>query len=344
MRTITPSRTRHLLAGIGITMIGLIVGTGCTSQPVARTPIPAASNRAMVRETAPQKPLPPQTAVDDRPFPNEQIIKQTLPGEGQFVQTYRQVGAPRIVLFVNRTLEGNIIPVTDPSPIVSVEHSRTATTGMTVDQTKRTTRDRYYTRTREKTSDHFETQGPGEYHERTAVYLKPGEYDEVWAKSLDYQAVETIMTDWIRSNGAVTVISPIMARGRLTDEQIKDLQSGRPQSTAEIARQLDADILIQLQAHPTRQTPQGVEVRMVAEAISLHGGQSIGQAVVDVPPPLDKVQINKYTRYLAAKLMDDMTQTWLNAPPPPAAEPPAPVTAIPGSPPAPSTHPAVPAP
>lgn len=339
MRIMTSSRTRPILAGIGMTLIGIIAGTGCASQPVARVAIPANSNQSMIRETAPQKPLPPQTAVDDRPFPNEQIIKQELPGEGQFVQTYRQVGAPRIVLFVNRTLEGNIIPVTDQSPLVSVEHSRTATTGMIVDRTERTTREGYYTRTREKTSDRFQTQGPGEYHERTAVYLKPGEYDEVWAKSLDYQAVETIMTDWIRSNGAVTVISPTMARGRLSDEQIKDLQSGRPQSTAEIARQLDADILIQVQAHPTRQTPQGVEVRMVAEAISLHGGQSIGQAVVDVPPPLDKMQINKYTRYLAAKLMDDMTQTWLNAPPPPSPEP---AAAAPGASPAPSTQPAAP--
>jgi hypothetical protein len=129
----------------------------------------------------------------------------------------------------------------------------------------------------------------------------------------------------------VEVVSPTMARGRLSDEQIKELQSGRPRSMAEIARQLDADVLIQVQAHPTRQTPQGLQVRMVAEAISLRGGQSIGDAVVDVPPPLDKVRINTYTRYLASKLMDDMTQTWANAPAPAAPAPSAPAGPATGS-------------
>ena len=38
------------------------------------------------------------------------------------------------------------------------------------------------------------------------------------------------------------------------------------------------------------------------------------RAAVDVQPPLDKLQANKYTRFLARKLMDGMTTTW-SAPP-----------------------------
>ena len=147
-------------------------------------------------------------------------------------------------------------------------------------------------------------------------YLHPGQYDEVDAKSLDYEAIENIMTDWVACQGQVTVISPTLARQRLSDQQARDLQSGRPQMLSEIAQQLGADVLIQVQAHPTRQTPQGLEVRLVAEAMNTKGGQSLARATVDMEPPLTKTQINRYTRWLARKLMKDMTYTW-SAPPPP---------------------------
>jgi hypothetical protein len=86
----------------------------------------------------------------------------------------------------------------------------------------------------------------------------------------------------------------------------------------ELVEQLQADVLIQVQARPTRQTRYGLEVRLIAEALNTRGGQSIGRAVVDIPPPLEKTTINKYTRFVARKLMDDMTGTWNNAPVAPA--------------------------
>src|SRR5206468_11140506 len=71
------------------------------------------------------------------------------------------------------------------------------------------------------------------------------------------------------------------------------------------------------QAHPTRQAVDApMNIRVIVEAMNTRGGQSLGRAVVDIPPPLDKPQINRFTRYLARKLMDDMTAAWL-APPPP---------------------------
>jgi pyruvate/2-oxoglutarate dehydrogenase complex dihydrolipoamide acyltransferase (E2) component len=75
-----------------------------------------------------------------------------------------------------------------------------------------------------------------------------------------------------------------------------------------------------------------LEFRIVAEAINTKGGESLARAVVDVPPPLEKTTINKYTRFLSRKLMDGMMSAWLvpasaqqqeQPAPPPAAQAPA---------------------
>jgi hypothetical protein len=56
----------------------------------------------------------------------------------------------------------------------------------------------------------------------------------------------------------------------------------------------------------------------MAEAMNTRGGQSLGRAVADVPPPLEGPAINSVTRYLSRKLMDEMMATW-SSPPPAAA-------------------------
>jgi hypothetical protein len=213
-------------------------------------PVPS-QDQASVRESDPAKPLPPpqhHAGFDDAPpFDDVPLVNQRPPEQSAFVDAYRRVGSPRITLFVNRTLEGKMIPVNQDD--------------------------------------------------------------------LQYGAVENIMTDWLAANGQVTVISPTLAQQRLSDQQVKELQEARPQAQSEVAQQLGADVLIQVQAHPARQTSNGQEVRLVAEAMNTRGGQSIGRAVVDVPPPLEKTTINRYTRFLARKIMADMTDSWL-APPP----------------------------
>ncbi|MDB5356215.1 MAG: hypothetical protein JWN24_2668 [Phycisphaerales bacterium] len=167
--------------------------------------------------------------------------------------------------------------------------------------------------------------------------VAPTNFDEAQARSLDYAAVENILTDWLAADGHVTIISPAAGQAALNEQQSKDLQSGRAAAGRDVARQVEAHILIQVQAQPTMQTQGGAQVRMVAEAVDLkHDGASLARAVVDVPPPMDKQQINKYTRFLARKLMDGMIVTWQaagaiqpNPPPPgnvPAPTPPPPAT------------------
>jgi hypothetical protein len=260
-----------ILASLSASWIGCRDNT-----PPPRAPVPAQDyeeRRGARMERDEMRPIAQQdqSAEFRPPFDDVPLVSQRPPEQRAFVESYRQVGSPRITLFVNRTLEGNIV--------LSNPNDRTVTEG-------------------------------GE------IVLRPGQYDELDARGLDYQAIETILTDWLAANGQVTIISPTMARQRLTDEQVRALQDGRPTALSEVAQQLDADVLIQVQARPTKQTSDGLQVRMIAEAINARGGQSIGRAVVDVPPPLEKTTINRSTRFLARKLMDDMIQTWAATPPP----------------------------
>ncbi|HZL35719.1 MAG TPA: hypothetical protein VFC78_10455 [Tepidisphaeraceae bacterium] len=156
--------------------------------------------------------------------------------------------------------------------------------------------------------------------------LKP---DDLQARSLDYAAVENILSDWLSADGRVAVISPAVGQQMLNAQQTRDLQSGKDTAGRDVAKQVAAPILVQVRAQPTRQTLDGMQVRMVAEAIDLqHGGASLARAVVDVAPPLDKVQINTSTRFMARKLMDGMINSWqalgaLQGPGAPVGGPPA---------------------
>jgi hypothetical protein len=275
------------------------IGAGCrdnSSPPPPRVPVPVpASESPIVRRDDGMKPLPPPPNYENQipapPFDDPPLVLQQPPEQPAFTDAYKRVGQPRIVVFVNRTLEGK--------PAVPE-------------------------------AGHTET-----YHRPSNDPQQQSAQYEFTAGRIDYAAIENIMTDWLACNGQVSIISPTMARQRLTDEQIKELQEHRPAAMSEIVQQLGADVLVQVQAHATRQTPQGLEVRMVGEAMNIKGGQSIGRAVVDIPPPLEKTTINRYTRFLARKLMDDMTGAWTAAPP---QAPPAP--AAPTAPePTPSTQP-----
>lgn len=135
-------------------------------------------------------------------------------------------------------------------------------------------------------------------------------YDEAAARSIDYSAMQTILTDWISSGGRVAVISSEAARQSLTPQQAGNLDAGQNVNGKELSDRIRADVLVLVRAQPTRQSGGGPAVRLVADASNLAGGESIGRAVVDVPPPLDKPQLNTYTRFLARKLMQDMTGSW----------------------------------
>lgn len=286
---------------------------GCVDRtpPPPDAPVPQTRGNAF-RDTDPVKPdarpgedeqayaggLPPP------PFTDEPLVVQDTPEMRAFVEAYNAVGRPRIVVFVNRTLDGAVIPA---------DHSETAfSDGPRRNGGERTVE----ARDRLNTDDRYRNDYADPFENRD-LYLQPGQYDPAVANEIDYQAVEAILTDWLAVGGRTEIISPLVARQRLSDRQVQDLQNGRPQVMADVARDLDADVLVHVTARPTRQTRRGLELRLVAEAINIgRGGQSVGRAVVDVPPPLDKPKINKFTRFLARMLMDRMIGTWENMPAP----------------------------
>ncbi len=316
-------RNRIYSVGLGI----IVAAAGCdTAARAPRVAVPEQATMDSPTRMA-DKPLPPPTRDDlpPPPFDDVAIVSQEAPETPEFLKAYAAVGRPRICVFVNRTLQGEVVPVNPNDPLVSVEHTKTSTTGVTVDRTNTQSRDGYYQHDQNTQTDRFQSTGPGQYKETSAVYLKPGQYDEVAAKSLDYEAIENILTDFLGGDGQVTIMSPTLVRQKLTAEQIKDLESGQPQVASQIVQQLGADILVQVQAHPTQQSRDGLQVRLVCEAMNIKGGQSLGRAVVDIKPPLEKTQINKFTRFCARKLMHDMTLTW-------SAPPPAPASMLPASP------------
>jgi hypothetical protein len=278
----------RLIKVIGMALATAVVAGCADERMVERVPVAAPSNGEVPRGYDRPKPLPDQN-VDDRdllpepPFEDPPLVSQKTPEQSSFEQAYRAVGRPRITVFVNRTLEGQVMPANKKAAAAPAPRAD-----------RRPYDDRRYDDRRD-----------AEQH-----YLRSGQYDEGDARALDYQAVENILTDFLACQGTVEIMSPTMARQRLSDEQVKDLQSGRPTAMREIAQQLDTDVLIQVSAHPTRQTPNGLEFRLVGEAINIKGGQQVGRAVVDIPPPLEKTTLNRYTRYMARKLMMDLTQSW----------------------------------
>lgn len=287
---------------------------GCsTPPPPPRVPVPRSPDEASVKTYEPLRPLRGETASEAIPppaFEDVPLITQGTPEEPAFVDAYAKVGRPRLVVFVNRTVEGQIIPVNDRT-VLSGEERRLETRGNVDIQSSRSTD--VYGRGRDRTIEStgsLKSDGPSSVTDTFEKYLVPGEYDETQAKSIDYQAIELALADTLAANGKVTLVSPMMARQRLSDEEVKELQDGRPQVLREIAEKLDADVLIQVQAKPTKQTSNGLGIRVLVEAINTRGGESVARSYVDIDPPLDKPTINRYTRFLARKVMYNLSGSW----------------------------------
>jgi len=154
---------------------------------------------------------------------------------------------------------------------------------------------------------------------RTESYLAPGQYDESAARRIDYDVIENVMTAALAANGKTTMVAP-----RLTDSQISGLQNADPNVLKALGKDSGVDVLIQVQARPLQQTPQGLQIRLIAEAINTSDGDTVGRAVEDVPPPLEKATTEIHARLLARKLLSDMSKTW-SSPRPTEQKTPAPM-------------------
>jgi len=281
------------------------------------------------------KPMPEPTAEPPPPeFNDVPLVDQRLPEEAWFVNIYNHVGRPRIAVFVNRTLDGSLVGGGD-MPVSTTETVRRSTGGVEVQHSEGGGSSDLYHSEHQHQSESFKSTGPAEYHETTTVYLHPGQYDEAALQALDYTEIESLLSDWLHSGGQVTLISPGFIRSHLTDQQVQDVQAGKASGLDAVVGAAQPDVFIQVQAHPTKRQDQLV-VLLIAEAINIRGGESLAHASVEMPTPVDRIELNNYTRFLARKLMHEMGGTWSSAPPPappgaPAAPPTAPPAALPAT-------------
>jgi hypothetical protein len=304
---------------------------GCAAAPPPEAAVPMAPGQGYVPHEAPPKPLPesalnPQGTAPAAPYADAPILDQRVPEEPMFLAAYNKVHQPRIAIYVNRTLQGQIIPANPGGPVESTTHTQSASGAVTAGSGDYSEHDDAYGRTVQSGHGNFSSSGPAEYTETTTHYLAPGEYDEAEVKTLDYLAVENILADAMSCGGQVHLISSDYLAAQLSPADMEALAQGKPVAMNDLAQKVGADVLVQVQARPTRQA-NGLQIRLVAEAMNIRGGEMIGNAVVDVPPPLDKPTINEYTRFMARKLMTGMSGSWesyaANPPPAPAAPPPA---------------------
>lgn len=295
------------------------------------SPAPAPGIRAVAYDTPSPayrpKPLPPNDYASELPPPpfyDPPLVNQPVPEQRQFVEAYRQVGRPRIVVFVNRNLHADAVPhdIGQPAP----------------DPIR---------------GNPFRPPNPIEFRDPGEQYLNPGQYDEAQFRRIDFATIETTLTQWLACDGHVTILSPTGVREPLTEDATRKLQADRQRLLGDMVKNLSADILIQVQAQPSRQAGGALAIRLVGEAVNVRDGEQVGRATVLVPVPLESETINVFTRFVARRLMSDMTQTWAgNRPPeprpltaPPAsATPPAGITPIPAQPTEPARPPAVPQP
>ena len=92
--------------------------------PPPRVPVPSPDNRDTVYERDPVKPLPdsayraPEQAPPAARSGDLPRAEPRGPEYREFVEAYDRVGRPRIAVFVNRTLDGDIIAATNEPALV----------------------------------------------------------------------------------------------------------------------------------------------------------------------------------------------------------------------------------
>lgn len=98
-----------------------------------------------------------------------------------------------------------------------------------------------------------------------------------------------VFTDWMRCEGAVTVLS-------------------------ERGGDVAPDVVIEFHVDGGGDVEKRGALNLSARAVNASDRVLLGQAMVDLPVPADRQAINRYTRFLARKLMSDMSRTWSRAP------------------------------
>jgi hypothetical protein len=225
-----------------LTVTCLLLAAGCADNgEVAHQPRPP----AVGRDTAPlarelPKPLPDGVAV---------ASPRAVESDGlhDFLQAYVEVGRPRLLVYVNRSLGGRLILGDPPT--------------------------------------------------------KP----PVNPPAIDYARIESVLGGEMSCDGSSNVSYGVEAFARLEGPDIAALQAGQADALQVLVRQLDTDVLVQVQ--PGMDAGAG-QLRLVAVAIDTRRAQVLGRGAVTVDLADAAADIRPAMHDLAGQLGRSLARTW----------------------------------
>jgi hypothetical protein len=330
----------QVLAAMALTGATLI---GCAETPVQRVDVPLANDPTAYRPQVQPKELPPEGYTYGLPpqlpsgqpmaggvMPTAGVAQPTgnpqIENEAAFVAAY-QKRSPRIMVFVNRTIQGDPLPKDGLDEVLRVETRQTATGAVAVTNTDTNSTNGQSTsagvygssasnnNSNRNNSSSFTSGGPAEYSKTTSVKKAADPVDWVGATPTDYQMIEAAMVQYFDNSGKVRVQDSDAARAKLTREQVLRIENSDPAANRLLAVELQQDVLVRVTAVPTRQASSGQPaIRLIAKAVSTTDARNLGTAFVDMPMPMGKTNINVATRYLSGQLMGQMAQKWAQPP------------------------------
>ncbi len=302
-------KNMRILAGV---LLGCVSVLGACEKEVQRVSVlPPSDPNAYERVPMP-KPMPPEGYTPGlpnggMPDPNAPAV---LPGSGgaavpspsikneeAFVRAYEARRNPRMMVFVNRTIQGDPLPKDGLEELYRIEKNVTATGRVSTKDSegKWNTKDE-----------------SGTVTSRTLVKLPADKTDVFGATSSDYEMIEAALVQYFDNSGKVQIQDSEAARSKLDREKILRIENGDPAAAALLGTELQQDVLIRLTAKPTTHASWGNAVRLISKATSTTDGRNLGTAFVDMPLPISKTNVQLYGRYLTEVLMGEMVKKWSN--------------------------------
>ncbi|HEY4330367.1 MAG TPA: hypothetical protein VGN88_11570 [Phycisphaerae bacterium] len=326
---------RLLSAAVMATAFSALVG--CENTPVAPVAVPAVSDASAYRPVPAPKQLPPDGYIPPSLIQPQQPQQPGMAGgpgapgtlvispspsiknEDAFVATY-QKRSPRMMIFVNRTIEGDPISNDRLQELMRVEHTQSSTGAVAVTNSNTVTgsgqsasagfggSSAASNNTNRNNSSSFTSGGPAQYNNTTSIKVAG---DNMGIGNDDYQMIEASITRYFDNSGKIRVQDSDAARSKLSREQLLRIENGDPAANRLLATELQADVLVRVTASPTTQAASGTPaIRLVAKAVGTTDARNLGTAFVDMPLPVSKTNINLYTQYLTSELMGQMALKW----------------------------------
>jgi len=245
-----------------------------------QVPLPGPNDQQAYPPLPASKPLPPESLGDNSPPPP--LVRQPLPEEDTFVKAYQAARSPRIMVFVNRTIQGEILPKDNLEELIRVEDTQSSNAAVPVN-TRHT----------------------------TSIKTAAAKYDTIGASRTDYEAIELSLLKYLSAPG-VDVRDAEVLRAKMDREAELRLENNDRTVVPLLKKEFQTDILVQVAATPTSHAAVGQAVRMLAKAIRTTDGRVLASDYEDLPLPMTKTVINIFTRQIARHLMLEMATVWGN--------------------------------